>query len=530
MKRSHYSSFVSPTGVLNPVSQKNNENYISTSSHSLPQNATLATHFNKHGQPIYDPNFNLAYTRSPAPLPFQPASTSPAQPVSAPLRAPLTGLGITFNNGLENGSGFDSHRLPSVSMPVSIPLRIPLSTYLSANYSPFVNDVASYTPYQNYIRNDWGTSSDTGPPNATSSARPGSEAYSTCPAEEYLAPSPTEDYALPLLVPLEREGPLYFQSPCLQTELAPSPDGMMVPSALEAESLTPMIGIFADINFREQGWEKIPPPICVNPALLTGDGLDVAAREQSVSPVAREMQRPTGVSQEDSLKDAVTTIVSVLSTPIDEENAANGTISPVVLTASSVSVTGPSLPKRRKRQYTNDNGLTAPAFAVRSGSVKHEIPPTPDLSAPMTVLQGRATLGDITSIYTNRPRGPIDMGSPVLNAHAGIDLEDLRRKADEFRTRNDCDLDKSWLQAFAGRLSKEGELTEEFRCYVNGCTQTNRRRDHILVHVGSHVEHRPYSCLIWYVIFSFHFSRSSHYICSQRDEILAKQRMQTSCQ
>ncbi|EKM59146.1 uncharacterized protein PHACADRAFT_52995, partial [Phanerochaete carnosa HHB-10118-sp] len=31
-------------------------------------------------------------------------------------------------------------------------------------------------------------------------------------------------------------------------------------------------------------------------------------------------------------------------------------------------------------------------------------------------------------------------------------------------------------------------------CYVKGCTQTNKRRDHILVHVGSHVEHRPFQC------------------------------------
>ena len=89
--------------------------------------------------------------------------------------------------------------------------------------------------------------------------------------------------------------------------------------------------------------------------------------------------------------------------------------------------------------------------------------------------------------------------SPVLNAHQGIELEDLRRRADDFRRLNPgVELDKTWLQAYAGRLSTRGELMEDYRCYVNGCTQKNKRRDHILVHVGSHVEHRPFHCTSWY--------------------------------
>lgn len=88
--------------------------------------------------------------------------------------------------------------------------------------------------------------------------------------------------------------------------------------------------------------------------------------------------------------------------------------------------------------------------------------------------------------------------SPVLNAHLGIPLEELRRKAHEFRERNPgLDIDKGWLQDFAGRLSERGELLDDYRCYVVGCSQRNKRRDHILVHVGSHVEYRPFECEHW---------------------------------
>ena len=56
---------------------------------------------------------------------------------------------------------------------------------------------------------------------------------------------------------------------------------------------------------------------------------------------------------------------------------------------------------------------------------------------------------------------------------------------------------RTFLQTFAGRLSEQGDMIPEFRCYVKGCMQRNKRRDHILVHVGSHVEHRPFQCPQW---------------------------------
>jgi len=95
---------------------------------------------------------------------------------------------------------------------------------------------------------------------------------------------------------------------------------------------------------------------------------------------------------------------------------------------------------------------------------------------------------------------PINFGTPVFDAHRGIDIEELKAKAERYRLRNQGrDYDKRWLISFAGKLSARGELVEEFRCYVAGCRQVNKRRDHILIHVGAHLDQRPFKCLHWYV-------------------------------
>lgn len=89
-------------------------------------------------------------------------------------------------------------------------------------------------------------------------------------------------------------------------------------------------------------------------------------------------------------------------------------------------------------------------------------------------------------------------GSTVLDAHHGIQLEELELRAAEYRRENPGqDINKKWLLSFAGKLSERGELLDEFRCYVVGCNQRNKRRDHILIHVGAHVDQRPFQCPFW---------------------------------
>ncbi len=93
---------------------------------------------------------------------------------------------------------------------------------------------------------------------------------------------------------------------------------------------------------------------------------------------------------------------------------------------------------------------------------------------------------------------PINLGTPVFDAHRGIDIEVIKAKAERYRLRNQGrDYDKRWLISFAGKLSPRGELVDEFRCYITGCKQTNKRRDHILIHVGAHLDQRPFKCMYW---------------------------------
>jgi len=111
---------------------------------------------------------------------------------------------------------------------------------------------------------------------------------------------------------------------------------------------------------------------------------------------------------------------------------------------------------------------------------------------------------------------PVDLGTPVLDAHRGVELEELKAKAERYRLRNQGrDYDKRWLISFAGKLSMRGELVEEFRCYITGCEQMNKRRDHILIHVGAHLDQRPFKCRHWYVLIIYqHLAILIMFFCS----------------
>ncbi|KAJ7507494.1 hypothetical protein B0H11DRAFT_127198 [Mycena galericulata] len=88
-------------------------------------------------------------------------------------------------------------------------------------------------------------------------------------------------------------------------------------------------------------------------------------------------------------------------------------------------------------------------------------------------------------------------GTPILDAHRGITQADLEDKARRYKERNPEleDFDSRWLASFSGKLSDQGEMIEHFRCYVVGCTQMNKRRDHMIIHVGSHLNQRQFKCL-----------------------------------
>lgn len=252
------------------------------------------------------------------------------------------------------------------------------------------------------------------------------------------------------------------------------------------------IGIVADVNFRTLAAESFPPVACVNPADLTGPGPALSGLTHEEEHAGPQHPNSSSLATEDRAEfpaEAVSAIVSVLAASAQDRPAP---LAPPVKGSPS---SGPII---CQRQYITHplTSVQLPAFASRSAGG----PVVPD--APISNVASPVRRSPLATI---QPLVPVPLVatamhqlSPVLNAHEGVPLEDLRRRADAFRALNPgFDLDKTFLQAFAGRLSERGELTSDFRCYVKGCSQSNKRRDHILVHVGSHVEHRPFQCDQW---------------------------------
>ncbi|KAH9853587.1 hypothetical protein C2E23DRAFT_728140 [Lenzites betulinus] len=289
----------------------------------------------------------------------------------------------------------------------------------------------------------------------------------------------------------------------------------------------PILGIYADVNMRELAVQEMPPSFCVNPAdvmgccseestpepdckpllddhvlLSTGDSTPAGiSRSPTQSPVERQLSHTPGLtadftddssaksdytddmsSKSDFPEDAISAIVSVLKSSVKQEQQ-----------------------EPAMSNLGNDIGIHHPSLAFNPCSSRTAFPgpriPFGDLQQqniqPIQVPQFSAYQSFPLPIGFSAPAKPLSLppASPVLNAHTGIELEELRQRAAETRMRHpNAELDKSFLQCFAGRLSERGELLDEYRCYVIGCGQRNKRRDHILVHVGSHVEHRPWQC------------------------------------
>lgn len=100
-------------------------------------------------------------------------------------------------------------------------------------------------------------------------------------------------------------------------------------------------------------------------------------------------------------------------------------------------------------------------------------------------------------------KGPlVSPDTPVYNVHEGISEYDLQKRANRYRRRYPGrSLDRHWLLKYAGKLNKDGKAIEDYRCYISGCTQVNKRRDHIIVHICSHANERPFACRHWLLRF-----------------------------
>jgi hypothetical protein len=109
-------------------------------------------------------------------------------------------------------------------------------------------------------------------------------------------------------------------------------------------------------------------------------------------------------------------------------------------------------------------------------------------------MSPRSTLS--SNGYTKCPL--VSPDTPVFNMHEGISEYDVQRRANRYRRRYPGrSLDRHWLLKYAGKLNKDGKAIDDYRCYISGCAQVNKRRDHIIVHICSHVNERPFACRYW---------------------------------
>ncbi|KAJ7068032.1 hypothetical protein C8F01DRAFT_1364453 [Mycena amicta] len=126
-----------------------------------------------------------------------------------------------------------------------------------------------------------------------------------------------------------------------------------------------------------------------------------------------------------------------------------------------------------------------------------------------------------------RHSGSIALGTPVLNAHQGISQVELESRSARYRQRNPDvhDFDAKWISSFFGKLASDGTALANFRCYISGCKQVNERQDHMVVHLWSHLKHRPFKCNTCSSTFTRkhelqrhekgHFSQTRPFVCQK---------------
>ncbi|KAH7916136.1 hypothetical protein BJ138DRAFT_996509 [Hygrophoropsis aurantiaca] len=243
------------------------------------------------------------------------------------------------------------------------------------------------------------------------------------------------------------------------------------------------IGPFPDVNMYDLALARADPSGSVNPLDTIGITLNSPHdgphdNVPLVSPIRPESQPPAEHPvQADLLADVIQNIVSIFTKSEAQE-------------CDNPSAAVSSLTKRHRSddhlqfQSSNTELLTFPIMT----SQEYTFPSDAQGSTlPEAIKTDKDNITAFQEIYP----------SPILNAHLGIQMDELVYRAERYRMRHTVnEIDKSWLMHFAGKLSERGELLDDFRCYIVGCGQVNKRRDHILVHVGAHIDQRPYTCTI----------------------------------
>ncbi|KIK92477.1 hypothetical protein PAXRUDRAFT_829926 [Paxillus rubicundulus Ve08.2h10] len=256
------------------------------------------------------------------------------------------------------------------------------------------------------------------------------------------------------------------------------------------------IGLIPDVNMYDISLSMDPLDASVNPL----DTISATSLHHSENP----LEEYVSLTSEEAPTQALADNASTNHLKI-EESPSSGIIQDIM------SILIPPVPEFSLLPWSSPKLLTPPK-GKRSKPTRTEFqlsssPPLVKSEGPQFLHGDHYTFAVPYNLESQNPpacASDLAHSSPILNAHLGIELSELTFRAERFRTRNPgCDIDRAWLSHFAGKLSERGELLSDFRCYVIGCDQRNKRRDHILVHVGAHIGQRPFACSVWFVELDF---------------------------
>ena len=256
-------------------------------------------------------------------------------------------------------------------------------------------------------------------------------------------------------------------------------------SSVAGNRLTNSIGLIADVNMYDVWLSAGPSALTVNPL----DTVRVSCAIRSSPLVAPELMvppyNPVKVELNEDFDTGMLSCEEIPS-PMDINDLIVWPLPPVEET-KTFAYMSPVLSKWKAKatEATSEESLELPSYPKVGYSTNAE---------PYTLPSASVREREESTSSQSSPIQP----SPIVNAHLGIEPDVLTEKAKRFRLRYPGqEIDQPWLLRFAGKLSQQGELMDRFRCYVVGCNQQNKRRDHILVHVGAHVDQRRFSCSMW---------------------------------
>ncbi len=222
-------------------------------------------------------------------------------------------------------------------------------------------------------------------------------------------------------------------------------------------------------------------------------------------PVALQMRSPS--ANVDGPRGSMETVfLRVVERICHSDNTTMACLSPSQTLISKMNDASPHGSDLPDLQYPYPDVLSAGNDVGRSPGRLFTAPlePPRELAFNSIFTVGTALMSPRDVLSSNGcSKGPlVSPDTPVYNVHEGISEYDVQRRANRYRRRYPGrNLDRHWLLKYAGKLNKDGKAIEDYRCYISGCAQVNKRRDHIIVHICSHVNERPFACRHWLLRF-----------------------------